>query len=287
MPSRYTHWTDIRRTPQNDARLGACLAFVAGAANAGGFLAVGQYTSHMSGMVSGIADHLSARNVELALACVVAICSFLAGAITTSILVNYARRQRLHSQYSIPMLLEAALLLLFGLIGAQIARQVTFLQPPTVVLLCYMMGLQNALITKISNAVIRTTHVTGMVTDIGIELGKLFYINSPRATHRGHGRVVANRTKLVLHSKLLLAFLVGAMTGAFGFQSWGYSMTLPLAFFLLVLAMPPLWNDFRVRWRARRYHPAEDHHEHNAPVPPGTATPDDAAPADAPRASQD
>ncbi|MGO3741817.1 YoaK family protein [Kerstersia sp.] len=287
MPSRYTHWTDIRRTPQNDARLGACLAFVAGAANAGGFLAVGQYTSHMSGMVSGIADHLSARNVELALACVVAICSFLAGAITTSILVNYARRQRLHSQYSIPMLLEAALLLLFGLIGAQIARQVTFLQPPTVVLLCYMMGLQNALITKISNAVIRTTHVTGMVTDIGIELGKLFYINSPRATHRGHGRVVANRTKLVLHSKLLLAFLVGAMTGAFGFQSWGYSMTLPLAFFLLVLSMPPLWNDFRVRWRARRYHPAEDHHEHNAPVPPGTATPDDAAPADAPRASQD
>ncbi|AZV93224.1 hypothetical protein CBF45_05435 [Bordetella sp. J329] len=278
MSLRYTHWTDTRRTPQNDARLGACLAFVAGAANAGGFLAVGQYTSHMSGMVSGIADHLSARNLELALACVVAICAFLAGAITTSILVNYARRRRLHSQYSIPMLLEAGLLLLFGLIGAQIARQVSFLQPPTVVLLCYMMGLQNALITKISNAVIRTTHVTGMVTDIGIELGKLFYINSPKATGRGQGRVVANRTKLVLHSKLLLSFLVGAMTGAFGFQAWGYSMTLPLAFFLLVLAMPPLWSDLRVRWRVRRYHPHPEH--------PGPAAPDIAAEPEPPAVPQ-
>ena len=36
-------------------------------------------------------------------------------------------------------------------------------------------GLQNALITKLSRAEIRTTHITGIVTDIGIELGKLLY----------------------------------------------------------------------------------------------------------------
>jgi len=39
------------------------------------------------------------------------------------------------------------------------------------VLLCFIMGLQNAVITKISHAEIRTTHVTGLVTDVGIELG--------------------------------------------------------------------------------------------------------------------
>lgn len=228
-----------------------CLAFVAGAANAGGFLAVGQYTSHMSGMVSGIADQLSVKNIELALACVVAIIAFLSGAISTSVLVHYARRRRLHSQYSLPMLLEALLLLLFGLLGAQIAKQTQFLQPPTVVLLCYMMGLQNALITKISHAVIRTTHVTGMVTDIGIELGKMFYINR-RSPHRRQPRVRADHTKLKLHSKLLLAFLLGAITGAFGFQSWGYAMTLPLALLLLILALPALWRDVLVRWRKHR-----------------------------------
>ena len=61
-------WTDVRRTPQSNLRLGAALAFVAGAANAGGFLAVGQYTSHMTGMVSAMADNLVLGQVSLALA---------------------------------------------------------------------------------------------------------------------------------------------------------------------------------------------------------------------------
>ena len=43
--------------------------------------------------------------------------------------------------------------------------------------LCYIMGLQNAVITKISNAEIRTTHITGLVTDLGIEIGKMLYLN--------------------------------------------------------------------------------------------------------------
>ena len=44
--------TSPQRTPQANLRLGAALAFVAGAANAGGYLAVGQYTSHMTGIIS-------------------------------------------------------------------------------------------------------------------------------------------------------------------------------------------------------------------------------------------
>lgn len=51
-------WTDVDRSTRANVRLGATLAFVAGAANAGGFLAVGQYTSHMTGVLSSVADHL-------------------------------------------------------------------------------------------------------------------------------------------------------------------------------------------------------------------------------------
>ncbi len=48
-----------RRTRRNDLMLGAILAFVAGAMNAGGFLAIGTYTSHMTGIISSIADNLA------------------------------------------------------------------------------------------------------------------------------------------------------------------------------------------------------------------------------------
>ncbi|MFX1764116.1 YoaK family protein [Paraburkholderia sp. A1RI-2L] len=49
-----------------------------------------------------------------------------------------------------------------------------------VALLCYVMGVQNAMITKISRAERRTTHMTGIVTDLGIELGKGLYWNRYR-----------------------------------------------------------------------------------------------------------
>ncbi|MGE0755189.1 MAG: DUF1275 family protein [Alphaproteobacteria bacterium] len=46
---------------------GLILAFVAGAINASGFLAVGYYTSDMSGMASSIADYIILHNIEAAL----------------------------------------------------------------------------------------------------------------------------------------------------------------------------------------------------------------------------
>lgn len=251
---RFSRWTDTIHTPEDEARLGACLAFVAGAANAGGFLAIGRYTSHMTGMVSEIADHLVLGNYYLVAAAAAAVLAFVAGAMTTAILVNLAARQRLRARYSIPLLVESALLLLFGLISPQLSHHPTpLLVPLTIVLLGFLMGLQNAVITKISLARIRTTHVTGLVTDIGIELGKLVYINrnSRALSRRQAARVVADRRKLKVHGLLLTCFLGGALAGAMGFKAVGYAMTLPLALLLLLLAAPPLWNDLRIRSRFR------------------------------------
>jgi hypothetical protein len=52
-----------------------------------------------------------------------------------------------------------------------------FAVPLTVLLLSFIMGLQNAVGSKISAGKIRTTHMTGNLTDLGMELGKLLYWN--------------------------------------------------------------------------------------------------------------
>ena len=101
--------------------LGVALAFVAGAINAGGFLAVREYTSHMTGIVSSAADHLVLGDSDLVLAALGALLSFLLGAACTAILVNYIRRRGLHSGFALPLLLEAVLLLVFGILGARLA----------------------------------------------------------------------------------------------------------------------------------------------------------------------
>jgi uncharacterized membrane protein YoaK (UPF0700 family) len=234
-------FTSLQRTPQANLKLGSVLAFVAGAANAGGFLAVGQYTSHMTGMLSSVADNLVLGQLTMAAAAFVALLAFLLGAMTTAWLVNWGMRLELRSAYGLPLILEALLLLVFGLFGATMSLLQTVILPVTVVLLCFIMGLQNAVITKISHAVIRTTHVTGLVTDLGIELGKLLYVNR----HADPQPVRANRERLRVHAQLVACFFVGGLAGAIGFKYVGFISTVPLAALLLLLVLRPALEDWQ------------------------------------------
>ena len=102
------------------------------------------------------------------------------------------------------------------------------------------MGLQNAVITKISQARIRTTHLTGLITDLGIGLGKLLYVNR----HPDMAPVQADRKRLKVHAQLVASFLVGGVAGALGFKYLGYISTVPLAALLLLLVLRPLLDDW-------------------------------------------
>ncbi len=240
--------TSPQRTPQANLRLGAALAFVAGAANAGGYLAVGQYTSHMTGIVSLMTDNIVLGQMTLVLTGLSALCAFLIGSITSSMLVTWAKRRRLRSHFALPLALEALLLLVFGLLGAAMDNQIAFLLPETVLVLCFTMGLQHATITRISHSEIRTTHITGLVTDLGMEIGRLIYFNHSDEL----GRVEADRRKLRIQLRLILMSVVGGIAGAFGFKQLGYGTTLPLAALLIVLTMLPMIDDMRLRYRFLR-----------------------------------
>jgi len=236
--------TGRTRTRRANRQLGVLLAFVAGAVNAGGFLAIHRYTSHMTGIVSGVADDLALGEVGLALAGVLLVAVFVAGAMTTAVLINWARRRQLNSEYALSLLLEAALLLVFGVLGTYLAHYSTLLVPATVALLCFIMGLQNAIVTKISQSEIRTTHMTGVITDLGIELGKLAYWNGG-STRPDGDFVAADRNKLKLLASMLAAFSAGGLGGALAFKALSYAATIPIALLLAVLALVPVIDDLR------------------------------------------
>jgi uncharacterized membrane protein YoaK (UPF0700 family) len=249
MPANYARFLTGRdRSVQANRQLGFALAFVAGGINAGGFLAVRQYTSHVTGMVSSLADNLALGEFALVVDAAVGVFAFLLGAMSCALLVNFARRRRMASEYALPLMLEALLILLFGLMGARLAAFEGLLVPFTIVLLCFVMGLQNAVVTKLSGGVVRTTHLTGTVTDLGIELGKLLYWNRDREAARF---VRADRDRILVLAGLLGAFLAGAVAGAFGFKFAGYASTVPLAIVLILLAVVPVVDDLR---RAARSH---------------------------------
>lgn len=238
MPINYlARLTAQQRTASANLHLGVVLTFVAGALNAGGFLAVGQYTSHMTGIVSSAADNLVLGNIGLTVMAGLSLFSFMAGAATTAWLVNYAKRNSVRNIYSAPLRIEATLLLFFGIVSTTVPLHEIVSISLTAILLCFTMGLQNALVTKISNAEIRTTHITGLVTDIGIELGKLIYWNRDNGVS-GH-TVLANRTRLRVHGALTLSFFVGGVIGAFGFKHAGFSSTILLALPVVAMSLAP------------------------------------------------
>lgn len=141
----------------------------------------------------------------------------------------------MESEYALPLLGEAALLVVFGFTGHIFSGGRVM---GTVMLLCFTMGLQNAIVTKLSNAVIRTTHLTGMVTDIGIALGRIVSLTEDESQQ-------VEFAKVRLLASLIAMFFVGGTIGALGFKHAGFLFTLPLAMILVVLAVMPILDDMR------------------------------------------
>ena len=241
MPIKYLRkLTGSARTDRSNAQLVRFLAFVAGAVNAGGFLAVHQYTSHVSGFVSAMADNLAVGSLPLVMAGSAALLSFVVGSASTAFLARWARRHHLESQLALPLFIEACMLMVFGATGYVFeGRRVL----GTVMLLCFTMGLQNAIVTNVSGAVVRATHLTGMVTDLGIKVGRMLY------SFAVHEKAMSSvqTVKLTLLSSLVCLFFLGGVTGAVGYKQAGFLFTIPLAVLLMTLAAVPLFDDLRAR----------------------------------------
>jgi len=227
--------TARHRTFAADWQLAAILAFTAGNVDVSGYLAFHQFTSHMSGTVATIAADIDARKLTILIPPAIVLLCFLAGAATCSLLVNWSRRRSLEGLFAVPILGESLLLAAAGILHHPFHLLLTL------ALLSFAMGLQNAVVTKISHNVIRTTHITGMVTDIGIELGRALYWN--RST--GRVPVHAERQHLLLLTLLVTLFFSGGALGGITCPRFGFSNLLPFAGVLALLALLPILTDLR------------------------------------------
>jgi len=102
---------------------------------------------------------------------------------------------------------------------------------------CFIMGLQNAVVTEISNAEIRTTHMTGNVTDLGIELGRLLYWNRMREANQIQLRDGQSRQAIPpRHDRE--SVLCRRHRWSAGFQGFGFAATIPISCLLVAMTTP-------------------------------------------------
>jgi uncharacterized membrane protein YoaK (UPF0700 family) len=221
--------------------LALVLPFVAGAVNASGFFIVGAYTSHVTGSVARIGDELAQGHTGRAAQAAMLMFVFFLGATLSTALVDRARRLN-RAPYADALMAESAMLLVVTLLGIAEPKSIPSLQGLTTALLCAAMGVQNALVTKLSGAVVRTTHLTGVVTDLGIECVRAWewlrrtaarQSGLPAVGHLLRLRRVPELRRLRLHLAILSSFLGGAYIGPLLYLRQGFaSMLMPVVVLL-------------------------------------------------------
>jgi uncharacterized membrane protein YoaK (UPF0700 family) len=219
------------------ARLAITLAWVAGYTNIISFLTCGTVTSHVSGTVSQFGlDLVQGRWNPLGFAAFL-LATFLAGALASGFCTEIGRRRGWQSIYVLPMSIQAALLASLA-IGLEVLEQ----RPIADTLYLYTMtglaslamGLQNATITRISSGVVRTTHMTGVCTDLGLEGAQLFFwLRDRRAA--GSAPLGSHPTlkRLALLASVAASFALGSGLGALAYEHIPRLAMFPPVLFLL------------------------------------------------------
>lgn len=181
----------------------AALACVAGMVNVVGYLGFEhQAITHLTGTTSLLGAALAQGNLRSILQLAGMLLAFVLGAVLSGLLIKDSVLQ-LGRRYGVALAFEAALLLL----AVPLFEQRSFFGP---LLAAVAIGLQNAMATTYSGAIIRTSHVSGMFTDLGITLG-----------HAIRGLPV-DRRRLSLCLLIISAFLAGGIMGALLFGQWQY-----------------------------------------------------------------
>lgn len=228
-----------KRTYVHNVKLASLLCIVAGFVNSAGFLGFSVLTTNVTGHAALFAERLAIEDWKTARVVALWMFLFLAGAFVSSLIVSLTGRNQRFS-YVVPIMIEILVLLTVSLFGYRydhslIAKEIFAGS------LLFAMGLQNALVSIVSGSAVRTTHLTGTFTDLGIEMARLFQKDIINAT--------ALKTGIKLRLVIIFFFMCGALAGAYLFHYFSFrAFFIPAAILLFTL----IYDIYRIK--VKRYY---------------------------------
>jgi uncharacterized membrane protein YoaK (UPF0700 family) len=165
------------RTLSHNLKIASLLSFVAGIVNVAGFLAVQRLTTNVTGHFAFFVDEIFKLNFWQGFIYFLYIFFYFLGSFVSNLIVEIISKKSDRLIYIIPIIIESLILFSIALFG-----QFLISQNPNILAfsLLFAMGLQNSLVTTISNSTVRTTHLTGLFTDLGIEIITVIFLQTKR-----------------------------------------------------------------------------------------------------------
>ncbi len=198
------------------------MAFQAGLLNMGGFMACHRFVSHVTGFATFFGYELNQPDYSHAIGMLIVPFFFLLGAMISGFLVDI--RLKLHKKPKYYLSFGFIFILLLSiLIGGELGYWGVFGRPLNtnsdyllLIILCFTCGIQNGSITSVSKSVIRTTHLTGITTDLGIGFARLLSAKKLDETMDNEKKAVLMRIGIIFF------FGLGSVIGGFIFSRLAY-----------------------------------------------------------------
>jgi len=187
------------RTLNHNKKIASLLSFVAGMVNVASFLSVNILTTNVTGHFAFFVDEVFKLKLTDSIIYFLFIFAFFLGSFVSSFLAESLSKKSDKHIYLLPVLIESCILLLIAWQGENLIPQYA---NGIALCLLFAMGIQNSLVTRISDALVRTTHLTGLFTDLGIELSQLFFY-----------KTFTQRIRLLSSIKLRLRIIVWFFLG--------------------------------------------------------------------------
>ena len=246
-PSKVARST--QRIFRDNVQLGTLLAFVAGSINSVAFVHFGTYVSHVSGHATRAAINYAEGDLTSAFLFFMEFVAFIFGAGCTAFLMKGFTAASNQVKYTKPIVLELALILIY-MMSAVLHDRYGFTLPffsHLTFLLAIAMGMQNAMLRQASGTIVRTTHMTGVATDFGAELGgalraayEAFWVRGLRLWDRLRRASAAFFERLafsrfLFHGFILISFSSGAVLGTLSYLLYHhYALAVPAVILSLV-----------------------------------------------------
>lgn len=214
------------------------LSFQAGLLNIGGLLAGHQYVSHVTGFASTFGVAVSQLQLHHALLVAGVPLVFLLGAMVSGYFVDVRiklnKAPKYYITFAMMFLLNLSVLVggVAGFLG-EFGDDQSQSSYQLLIILCFICGMQNATVSIVSKSVVRTTHLTGITTDLGLGLVRMFYARAIQINHAEEKR------DNLMRLGIILCFILGSAFGAIIFSQigfWGFSIPTLIAgslFFLM------------------------------------------------------
>lgn len=207
--------------------LASSTAFVSGGINVASVIAFLAFTANITGHVAKLAHHVAENNIRELVVFAIWLALFFIGAFSANFIIRSLESKSRYRAHATPVVIEMVLLLIVAFYGDHFYQETQQEREIVIGALLFAMGLQNSMVSTVSGGLVKTTHLTGLFTDLGGEISEYLH---PKV----HNKATL-KSKIAIRLTVLAFYVLGGVAGGYFFNKYEFAIFYVFPFILLTI----------------------------------------------------